>query len=133
MRIAIRYALYFERFSIVLGHFPKASCAKYLLVAKATFLRKWASTLALRIFSIFDANKIKGNTENLTEKCHNSLFLRDQTQITREVSNTFHVCINGGFKLLLLLLFIICDNLKGELLLWTTTVVLRNCKSNNIK
>ena len=32
--------VYFERFSVVLGHFIKASCAKNLLVTKASFLRK---------------------------------------------------------------------------------------------
>ena len=31
---------YFERFPVVLGHFLKASCAKHLLVTKASFLRK---------------------------------------------------------------------------------------------
>ena len=36
--------VYFERFSIVLGHFPKAPCAKHLFVTKANFLtlfRMW--------------------------------------------------------------------------------------------
>ena len=32
-------AVYFERFSVVLGHFPKASSAKHLLVTKSSFLR----------------------------------------------------------------------------------------------
>ena len=35
-----RTAVYFERFSVVLGHFPKAFCAKHLLVTKESFLRK---------------------------------------------------------------------------------------------
>ena len=56
-------------------------------------------------------------TQNLTEKSHNSLFLRDQTQTTRNISKTLHVYISGGFKLLLILSFIIASNLKGELLL----------------
>ena len=32
--------------------------------------------------------------------------------------------VNGGFKLLVILPFIIVDDLKGELLVWTTTVIL---------
>ena len=32
-------ALYFERFSVDLGHFLKASCAKHLLVTKSSFLK----------------------------------------------------------------------------------------------
>ena len=32
-----RTAVYFERFSVVLGHSPKASSAKHLLVKKACF------------------------------------------------------------------------------------------------
>ena len=31
--------------------------------------------------------------------------------------------VNGGFKLLAILTFIIADDLYGELLLWTTTVI----------
>ena len=33
-------AVYFERFSVVLGHFPKASWAKHLMAIKSSFLRK---------------------------------------------------------------------------------------------
>ena len=54
--------VYFERFYVVLGHFSKASCAKYLLVTKAGFLRKWASTLALGTFSISETERIKDKT-----------------------------------------------------------------------
>ena len=32
--------VYFERFSVVLGHSPKVSCTEHLLVTKAHFLRK---------------------------------------------------------------------------------------------
>ena len=32
--------VYFERFSVVLGYFPKASCAKHLLVTKGSFFNK---------------------------------------------------------------------------------------------
>ena len=46
-----RTVVHFERFSVVLGHFPNASCCKQLLVTKASFLRKLASTLALCYFS----------------------------------------------------------------------------------
>ena len=35
-----RTAVYSERFSVVLGPFPKASCAKYFLVTKARILDK---------------------------------------------------------------------------------------------
>ena len=35
-----RTAMYFERFSVALGNFLKALCAKHLLVTKASFLRK---------------------------------------------------------------------------------------------
>ena len=35
-------AVYFERFSVVLGHFLKASYAKHLLVTKSSFLRRRA-------------------------------------------------------------------------------------------
>ena len=34
-----RTAVYVKRFSVVLRHFQKASCAKHLLVTKASFLR----------------------------------------------------------------------------------------------
>ena len=99
-----RTAGYFERFSVVLGHFLKAPCAKHFLVAIASFLRKWASTLALG--------------KKTEKKNHNSLFLRDQTQSTRNILKTlFHVFINGGFKLFFILSFIIAENLKGELLI----------------
>ena len=46
-----RTDVYFERFSVVLGHIPNASCCKQLLVTKTSFLRKLASTLALYYFS----------------------------------------------------------------------------------
>ena len=56
-----RTSVYFERFSAVLGRFPKWSCAKHLLFTKVNFLKKWASTLALGIFSISETYKIKDN------------------------------------------------------------------------
>ena len=46
----MRTVVYFERFSVVLGHFQR-----HLV------LRKWASTLTLGIFSISETNRIKGN------------------------------------------------------------------------
>ena len=52
-------------FSTVLRHFPKASCAKHLLVTKTSFLRKWASTLALGIFSISETTIIKDSTVSI--------------------------------------------------------------------
>ena len=55
-------AVYFERCYIVNEHFRKPPCAKYLLVTRASFLRKWTSTLALGVFSISKTNKIKNNT-----------------------------------------------------------------------
>ena len=54
----------------VLGHFPKTSCVKHLLVTKASFLRKWSSTLVLGIFSISETNRIKDGTHTVS---HNSL------------------------------------------------------------
>ena len=42
----------------------------------------------------------------------------------RENIKALHACINSGFKLLVILPFIVADNLKGELLLRTTKVVL---------
>ena len=131
-----RTVFYIERFSVVLGHFPKESCAKYLLVTIAGFLRKWASTLALGIFSISEINRIKNNTVSIRyisinfdkrinrKRSPNSLLLRDNTQRTRNILKVHHVCINGGFKLLVILPYIIVDDLNGELFLWTTTVVL---------
>ena len=35
-----RTAVYFERFSVILGYFLKASNAKHIMVTKASFLRK---------------------------------------------------------------------------------------------
>ena len=128
--------VYFERISVVLGHFPKISCVRHLSVTKTSFLRKWASTLALGIVSISETNRIKGNTESIRyisinfvkrfsrKKNHNLLFLRDQTQKTKNILKVLHICINGGFKLLVILPFIIANDLKGELLLWTATVIL---------
>ena len=57
--------MYFERFSVVLGHFPKGSCAKNLLVTNARFLRKKASTLTLGIFSTSEINRIKNNAVSI--------------------------------------------------------------------
>ena len=98
-----RTAVYFERLSVVLGHFPKTPYAKHFLVTKASFLRKRASTLAV------------GKKQ---KKSHNSLFLRDETQSTRNILKTIlHIFINGGFKLFFIFSFIIAENLKGELLI----------------
>ena len=36
----LRTAVYFQRFSVVLGHSPKAFCAKPLLVTKTSFFSK---------------------------------------------------------------------------------------------
>ena len=41
----------------------------------------------------------------------------------RNILNALYVCINGGFKLLVILVFIISNGLKGEVLFWTTTLV----------
>ena len=49
----------------------------------------------------------------------------DQTQRSRKILKTLHCCIRGGFKLLFILSSVIADDLKGELLTWTTTVFLR--------
>ena len=115
-----RTALYFERFLVTLGDFLKAPCTKHFLVTKAIFFRKWASSLAL-------VKKQKKNI-SLVFFCfffHNSLFLRDQTHSTRDISKTLrHIFINGGFKLFFILSFIIAENLKGELLIYATAVVL---------
>ena len=52
------------------------------------------------------------------KKSNNSLSLRDQTQSTRNILKIFlHIFINGGFKLFVILSFIIADDLKGELLI----------------
>ena len=94
-------AVYFERFSVVLGHSQKTCCAKHLLVTKAGFLIKWASTFALLIFSISETIRIKDNTVSVRyisidfawkfnrKKIHNSPILRDQTRRTRNTF-TFH-------------------------------------------
>ena len=37
----------------------------------------------------------------------------------RNMLKALHVYINGGFKLFIVLLFIIADNLEKKLLLWT--------------
>ena len=52
-----------------------------------------------------------------SKKITSSHFVRDQMQRTRNILKALHVCNNGCFKLLVILLFIIADNLKGELLL----------------
>ena len=58
-------AVCFERFSVVFEHSAKASCAKHLLVIKASFLRKPVSPFALRIFRISEINRIKDNTVSI--------------------------------------------------------------------
>ena len=55
--------------------------------------------------------------KKINKKNHYSFFLRNQTQRTRNILKTFHVFINGGFKLFVILLVIIADNLKRELLI----------------
>ena len=55
--------VYFERFSVVLRHFPKAFCAKPLLVTKSSFLRKCASTLVFGFFNISKTNRINDDTQ----------------------------------------------------------------------
>ena len=60
--------MYFERVSVVLGYSPKASCAKHLLVTKASFVRIQASTWALGIFNVSETNRIKDNTVNFDRK-----------------------------------------------------------------
>ena len=129
-------AVCFQRFSVVLGHFPKASCAKHVLVTKASFFRKLASTLAFGIFNISETNRVKDMAVSIQyisinfdikfhrKKKHNSLFLRDQTQRTRTILKALYVCINSGFKPFVILPFLNADDLKEELLLWTSTVVL---------
>ena len=59
-------AVYFERFCVAcLGHVPKASCVKHLLVTKASFLRKWTSIFVLGIFSISETNRTKDGTHTI--------------------------------------------------------------------
>ena len=94
-------AVNFERFSVVLGHFSKASRVKHLLVTKLSFLRKWASTLIFGIFNTSETKRIKDNTASIRyisinfdrrfnrKKGHNSLFLREQTQKTRNILKHF--------------------------------------------
>ena len=45
-------------------------------------------------------------------------------QTARNISKSPRVYINGGFRLLVILPFIITGDLKGERLLWTAMVVL---------
>ena len=128
-------AAYFQRFSVVLGHFPKASCAKHLLVTKSSFLRKWASTLVLGIFNIPQTNRIKDNTVtfryifiNFDRKFNRKkpiiyFFLGTKRREPRNILKALHVSINSFFKLLVILLIIIADDLKGERLFWTTAMV----------
>ena len=104
--ICSRTAVYFERFSVVLGYSPKASCTEHLLVTKANFLRKCALNLSLGIFSISETNRIKDNTVSTwyvslnfdrkfnRKKSHNSLFFRYKTQRTRNVLKALQACIN---------------------------------------
>ena len=92
-------------FFVVLRHSPKASCAKHWLVTKRNFFKKWASTLALGIFSISETNRFKDSTVSIryisiifdrkfnTKKPY-SLFLSNQTQKMRNTSKAFHVWIN---------------------------------------
>ena len=118
-------AVCFERFSVVLGHFPKASCAKHLLLTKSIFLRKWASILVFGIFNFSETNRIKDNRISIryisinfdrkfNKKSHSSL--SEQTQRTRNILKSLHVYINSSFKLLVILPFVVANNLKGELL-----------------
>ena len=62
-------------------------------------------------------------TENLTEKSHNSLFLKDRFFLRMAL----HVCINYVFKLLLISPFAITNNLKGELHRSTTVFLTKIC------
>ena len=96
-----RTAVYFERFSAVF--FSEGTLCQTFFGYKSRFLKK----LSLN-FSPWKK----------TKKSHNSLFLRDQTQSTRNILKTLlHIFINGGFKLFFILSFIIAENLKGELLI----------------
>ena len=52
----LRSAVYFETFSAVLGHFPKASCSKHLLVTKLSFLRNEPQLLS---FDFSTSQKLK--------------------------------------------------------------------------
>ena len=56
-------------------------------------------------------------TENLTEDKHNSLFDKDQTQGMRNILKALNVCINGDFRLLVILPFMITGDFKRGLLL----------------
>ena len=97
----------------------------------ASLLREWHSTLALGIFSISETNRIKHNTVSIryiyksinfdrtfnSKKSHNSLFLRDTTLRARKVLKELPPYINDGFKLFVILPFIIVYDSNLGLLL----------------
>ena len=103
---------------------------------KSKFLTKMNLNFDPWSFSISETYRINNNTVSIRyvsinfdrkfnrKENHNSLFLRDQTQRTRNMLKALHGCSNSGFKLSVILPFIIADDLKGGLLLWITTVVL---------
>ena len=115
-------AVYFERFCVVCPwtFFENILCQTFVGY-KSKFLKKMvfsasqkpteSRTVPIRYISINFDRKFnrKGS--------HNSLFLTDQTQRIRNILKVLHVCINGDFKLLVILHFIIDDDVKGELLL----------------
>ena len=93
-----RIDVHFERFSVVLGLSSKASSTKFF-----GYKSKWKK-MSLNFgpwnLSISEINRIKDSTvsiryisinfhRNLTEKSHNSVFLRDQTQRTRNILTIF--------------------------------------------
>ena len=86
--------VYFERFSVVLGYFPKASCAKHLLVTKSSFLRKWALTLVFEIFNISETSRIKDRKKSIIH-----FFLGTKCREWKNILRALRICIVSGFKL----------------------------------
>ena len=94
-----------------------------------SLLREWHSALALGIFSISETKRIKHNTVSIqyisinfdrtfnSKKSHNSLFLSDTKLRARKVLKELLPYINDGFKLFVILPFIIVYDSNLGLLL----------------
>ena len=117
--------MYFERFSAVLERFPKTSFVKHFLITKASFLRKRTLTLTIGIFSISETNKIRDNmisirhiSINFDRKCNGKkVIIHFFLGTKRRKRETYYRYFT--FELMV----VSSEDLKGELVLKTTTVV----------
>ena len=136
MHITICYCCVFWKVFCCPWTFSEGILCQTFVGYKSKFLTKMNLNFNLWNFNISETYGIKNNTVSIRyvsinfyrkfdrKKNLNSLFLKDQTQRTRNMLKALHGCINGGFQLSVILPFMIADNLKGGLLLWITTVVL---------